>query len=67
MTAVQVIHEIESLPPQERQAVIDFITQMRVPPTPAIPKVKTMVPDAFEKMSDQVFDQHPELFRKLAK
>lgn len=58
MTAREVIDYIKTLPPLERDKVIDFVTKEL--------RVKTMEKRTFDKAAKRVFDRHAELMRKLS-
>ncbi len=65
MSAQEVIEQIKVLPPDDRRKVIDFVndTEARTAATDAEPvKPKRDM----KAMIKKVFDEHDELFRKLA-
>jgi hypothetical protein len=59
MTAKQVIEEIQSLPPDEKAKVVDFVQQLN-----ESQKIDSKKLDA---SADRVFDRYDGLFKKLAK
>jgi len=58
MTAREVIEQIKTLPPQERDKVVDFVTKKL--------RVKTMDQRTFDRSAKRVFNRHAELMRKLS-
>ena len=61
MNAVEIIEQIKRLPQHERSKVAEFIQQDR--------SVQVRYADnkAAKAAADEVFAEHPELFRKLAR
>ncbi len=61
MTAMQVIEEIKSLDPEERAKVLSSLLELEAE------QRATSVSDAeFQRLTDEVFNRHHELMRKLA-
>lgn len=61
MNAVEVIEQIKRLPQHERRKVADFIQQDR------LAQIRYADNKAAKAAADEVFAEHPELFRKLAR
>jgi hypothetical protein len=68
MSAAEVIEMIEKLPPTERATVRAYLaTKEKTMPTPDEPTtIRYMSTAEADRISEQVFDQHKELFRRLA-
>jgi hypothetical protein len=76
MSAAEVIELIKKLPPDEKAAVVAYLnTQPGVGETTAQytssgeaepRKLRTIPQEDAERIADQIFDRHPELFTKLA-
>ena len=63
MSAREVIRLIEALPPDERSEVFDFVKNFEA----ASPHtVRYMDQEKADAVSARVFEEHSELFRKLA-
>lgn len=61
MNAVEVIEQIKRLPEQERSKVVEYIQR-------DLSTKDCHVDDKAAKVAaDEVFNEHPELFRKLAR
>jgi len=60
MDAVQIIEEYKRLPQAEKGKVVEFIRQ------DSATTVRYASDDAAKAASEEVFAEHPELFRKLA-
>lgn len=58
MTAREVIDQIKTLPLEEREKVLDFVTKEL--------RVKTMSKRTFDRAAKRVFERHAELMRKLS-
>jgi hypothetical protein len=61
MTALEVIDQIKSLPPEERAKVVGFIHEME-----SERAERTLDARTFEQSAEQVFDRHAELMQKLS-
>jgi hypothetical protein len=61
MTALEVIDQIKSLPPEERAKVVGFIHEME-----SERAERTLDARTFEQSAKQVFDRHAELMQKLS-
>jgi flagellar motor switch protein FliG len=61
VTAIEVIHEIKSLPPKEREQVIDFVEEIK-----KHSPVNYASDDVFNAAAEKVFAKHSELLRRLA-
>ena len=61
MTATDIIHQIEGLPPNERAKVIDYVQQLA-----GDRQVKYADQKDFEEAAEYVFTKHAKLFQKLA-
>ena len=61
MSAQEVIEQINALPPEERQEVVEYVREQQLP-SPAVTRKQ---PD-WDRIIEEVFDEHDELFRKLA-
>ena len=67
MSAAEVIEMIEKLPPTEQQAVRAYLEQQEKEAAADEPRAIWYMPIAdADRISEQVFDQHKELFRRLA-
>lgn len=64
MSAAEVIELIKKLPPEEQAVVFAFSDEVRE--HAAYDMVRVANRDKAREVSRQVFDRHPELFRKLA-
>ncbi len=64
MSTVEVIEQIQALSAEERKNVAAFLRQLELEDRPgtASPEVSK----DFERVADEVFTNHGELFRKLA-
>jgi hypothetical protein len=65
MSAEEVIEQIRALPPEERKQVIDFVTTTEARIAAATARAAKSKPD-WDRIINEVFDEHDELFRKLA-
>jgi len=65
VSAAEIIEQIKALPPNEKAAVVNFVHQMNVSETRP-EGVRYVDRQALEASAEKVFDQHDELFRKLA-
>ena len=65
MSAVEVIAEIKSLPPGEQEVVIAFVQRLKEERS-AGEDVRYLDPDKAKNLSQKIFSEHKELFRKLA-
>lgn len=60
MSAAEIIEQIKSLPPEEKQAVREFLES-------EIPKIGRVDDPQFQSAANDVFDRYDNLLRKLAK
>lgn len=68
MSAVEVIEQIKKLPREEQERVFSFVKNL--PETDALhhePAVRYMDAHKAKTVSAEIFSEHAELFRKLAK
>jgi hypothetical protein len=61
MSAQEVIEQIKAMPPQDRQEVVNYVREQE----PAAATAPRKQPD-WDRIIEEVFDEHDELFRKLA-
>jgi Mg/Co/Ni transporter MgtE len=61
MSAQEVIEQINALPPEEREEVVNFVREQDATSVATARKQ----PD-WDRIIEEVFDEHDELFRKLA-
>jgi hypothetical protein len=66
MSATQVIAEIQNLPAEERAVVLDFVRKLDRDMAAASGSVKQMDPAKAKAISEKIFSDNAELFRKLA-
>jgi len=66
MTATQVIEEIERMPKAEQERVFAFVAMKSPASNGRSDQVSYMDPQQAKAISDELFRDHPELFRKLA-
>ncbi|MEY4489557.1 MAG: hypothetical protein RIQ79_2065 [Verrucomicrobiota bacterium] len=64
MSAIEVIELIKKLPPEEQAVVFAFGDEAREQAAGGV--VRQANRDKAREVARQVFDRHPELFRKLA-
>lgn len=65
MSAAEIIEQIKTLPPQEQEAVVDFVESLRpqILPNAANPSGEI---EPIESVAERIFDRYDPLFRKLA-
>ena len=63
MSAIEVIQQIKSLPPGERELVEKFV---RSGEEPCAREIRHMDSAKAEELADKIFSENAELFRKLA-
>lgn len=67
MSAAEIIAMIEKLPPAERAEVVAFVDKQKAEPAPSETGGARYLPQAEpERIAEQVFDKHHELFQRLA-
>lgn len=66
MSAIQVIDEIKSLPRNEQEVIIAFVEKLRSEISSEPKKARYMDPAKAKAISEKIFTDHSELFRKLA-
>jgi hypothetical protein len=64
MSAAEVIELIKKLPPEEQAVVFAYSDEAREQASGDVARVANR--DKAREVARQVFDRHPELFRKLA-
>jgi hypothetical protein len=62
MSVSEIIEQIKSLPPAEREKVADFIREMDADP---FESRSTKPRPTIDQLADRIFDQYDELFGKL--
>ena len=67
MSAAEVIELIKKLPPEEKAEVIAFAKSAESEVPTAERKVRYISKEKFAEIKPEVFAQHDELFRRLAK
>ncbi len=66
MSATQVIDEIKSLPRNEQEVVIAFVEKLQSEISTEKKQTRYMDPEKAKAISQKVFTDHAELFRRLA-
>ncbi len=66
MSAAQVIDEIKSLPRNEQEVIIAFVEKLQIEISADPKKARYMDPAKAKAISEKIFTDHAELFRKLA-
>jgi hypothetical protein len=66
MSATQVISEIQNLPPEERAVVLDFVRKLDRDLASVGGSIRHMDPAKAKAISERIFSDNAELFRKLA-
>ena len=66
MSATQVISEIQNLPPAEREMVLDFVRRLDREIAVGTGSNRQMDPAKAKAISEKIFSENAELFRKLA-
>jgi len=66
MSATQVIDEIKNLPREEQAVVIAFVERLQGELSAEPKQTRYMDPSKAKAISERVFTEHAELFRKLA-
>ena len=66
MSADQVIFEIQNLSPEQRAVVLEFVRKLDRDLVAASGAVKHMDPAKAKAISEKIFSENAELFRKLA-
>jgi hypothetical protein len=62
VSAEEIIEQIKALPSEDKAAVMEFLRSLDV----ARPNPRFIDPAEAKRHPDKVFDEHDELFRKLA-
>ena len=65
MSALEIIEQIKSLPPEEKAQVVSFIHEIEADPTESS-KRSSVDRVMLEATAEKVFDRYDDLFRKLA-
>lgn len=63
MSAQEIIEQIKALPPRDKAAVVEFTRTLDASPNGGVRYVDE---SEAERLSKKIFDEHEELFRKLA-
>lgn len=63
MSAAEIIEQIKQLPPEDKQAVHDFVMS---PEFQSSGPVQYIPEDQFMRAAEEIFDKYDNLFRKLA-
>lgn len=66
MSALEVIEQIEALPPKERAVVVDYVRKLEAVGVTAGKSIQYATPDQSKAAGDKVVKQYEEVFRKLA-
>ena len=66
MSATQVISEIQNLPPAEREMVLDFVRRLDREMAVGTGSMRQMDQAKAKGISEKIFSENAELFRKLA-
>jgi len=66
MSATQVIAEIQNLPLEERAVVLDFVRKLDQDLAVANRSLRQMDPTKAKAISEKIFSDNADLFRKLA-
>jgi hypothetical protein len=66
VTVRQIIQEIESLPREQREEVVNLLVQNGAGREPEAPAVQYAEPDKAMEIADRIFTERAELFKKLA-
>ena len=67
MTVRQIIHEIETLPPEEQREVLLHLKEKGAEYTSsAAPTIQYASKEEAKRVSERIFDEYADLFRKLA-
>jgi len=66
MSAIEVIHEVQTLPLEEQEQVLNFLQDKLRPHKVPEGEVKYAVDADFKKAADKVFRENDNLFRRLA-
>lgn len=63
MSAQEIIEQIKALPPKDKAEVLEFTRTLQESGTDGVRYVDK---ETLQKVAKKVFDEHEELFRKLA-
>jgi hypothetical protein len=63
VSAQEIIEQIKALPPTDRAKVLEFTRSLQ---ESGVDAVRYVDQETLEKAAKKVFDEHEELFRKLA-
>lgn len=66
MSTAQVIDEIRNLPRKEQEVIIAFVEKLQSEISTELKKARYMDPAKAKAISEKIFTDHAELFRKLA-
>ena len=66
MSAAEIIEQIKALPPEERQQVLSFVRAVEEEESSESPSVRYADDRTFDAAVERVFEQHADLFKKLA-
>ena len=66
MSAIEVIREVQALPIEDQEQVLNFLQDKLHPQRLAESEVKYAVDADFKEIADKVFRENDNLFRRLA-
>jgi len=66
MSAMEIIQEVQNLPLEDQERVLNFLQDKLHPHKLAEGEVKFAVDEDFKKIADEVFRRNDDLFRRLA-
>ena len=66
MSAAEIIEQIKTLPPKERETVVEFFEKAKAESASETREVRYADDAVFRAAADRVFETHAELFRRLA-
>ncbi len=66
MSAIEVIQEVQALPLEDQERILNFLQEKLHPYKLAEGEVKYAVDADFKKAADKVFRENDNLFRRLA-
>ena len=66
MSAAEIIEQIKALPPEERLQVVSFVRTVAEEASSENSGVRYVDDRTFDAAVERVFEQHAELFKKLA-
>lgn len=66
MTARQIIQEIQALPPEEQREVLLHLKEKSAEYSRSAPAIRYVSKEEAKLVSEGIFDEYADLFRKLA-